>query len=572
MSTNSQLLKPSTMKRALLLLPAIGLAAGLWAQCPSGQTQVTVSILTDNYGSETTWSLTGVGGTPVYGSGGPYGNNQQYNQNICVPDGHVLIFTIYDSYGDGICCSYGQGNYSVTAGGSTVVSGGQFGESQTTYFQTGPQASLDLAALPITMYHTVVQGNTNVTGQLRNFGSSTVTSFTLNYSVDGGAPVTQAVTANIAPNATYNFTHATPWNATVGNHTIRVWASNLNGSADGNPANDEAEKAIAVATQSVARTTVLEQFTSSTCGPCANLNVTFAPMLTSLSTNHQGSNYAAVKYHMNWPSPGNDPSYNPDGVTRKNYYGVTGIPDLYLDGGPMAGTSASVMQAGQAKPAFVSLSAQASVSGNQVTVNTTVTPYADFSGTHKLHIAVTENSYDYPASTTSQDQFHYVMRKMLPNAQGTTLAPLAVGQSQSNTASYTFTVGGPAQGNYNLWTNMQNLTVVAFVQNNSTKEVLQGAIASMTVGMDELDGDIRFGLYPNPTNSTLTLDFDMPEAGTARFEVYDRMGKLVHAQQMSAAPGATRGTMDLAHLENGLYHVALVVGDARSTRKVLVNK
>jgi hypothetical protein len=30
--------------------------------------------------------------------------------------------------------------------------------------------------------------------------------------------------------------------------------------------------------------------------------------------------------------------------------------------------------------------------------------------------------------------------------------------------------------------------------------------------------------------------------------------------------------MDLAHLENGLYHVALVVGDARSTRKVLVNK
>lgn len=561
------------MKRALLLLPAFALAAGLSAQCPGGQTQVTVSILTDNYGGETSWTLTGPGGTPVYASGDNYGNNQQVTQNVCVPDGQIIIFTIFDDYGDGICCNYGQGNYTISAGGSTVASGGNFGASETTYFQTGPQAALDLAALPITMYYITAQGNTNITGQLRNFGTSTVNNFTLNYSVDGGAPVTQAVTANIAPNATYSFTHATPWNAPLGPpRTITVWASDLNGGVDGTPANDQAQKTIIVATQSVTRTALLEQFTSSTCGPCASLNTTFAPMLTGLGTNQVGSNYAAVKYHMNWPQPNNDPSYNPDGNTRKNYYGVTGIPDLFLNGGDMTGTSASVMQAGQAKPAYMSLSANATVSGNQVTVNTDVTPYADIPNSHKLHVAVTEYSYTYTAGTTSQNEFHYVVRKMLPNGNGTTLAPLAAGQTQSNSGSHTFTIGGVAQGNYNLWTNMQNLTVVAFVQNNSTKEVMQGAIASLVVGLDELEGDIRFGLFPNPTNSTLNLDFDMPEAGTARFEVYDQMGKLVHTQSMSAAPGATRGTMDLAHLDNGLYHVALVVGDARSTRKVLVNK
>lgn len=560
------------MKRALLLLPAFALAAGLSAQCPAGQSQVTISILTDNYGSETSWNLTGPGGIPVYGSGGNYGNNQQITQNICVPDGQIIIFTIFDEYGDGICCSYGNGNYSVTAGGSTVASGGNFGASETAYFQTGPQFGLDLAALPITMYYITAQGNTNITGQLRNFGTSAVNSFTLNYSVNGGAPVTQAVTTNIAPNSTYNFTHGTPWNAPLGNHTIVVWASNLNGGVDGNPANDQAQKAIAVATQSVTRTAVLEQFTSSTCGPCASLNTSFAPMLSGLGVNHAGTNYAAVKYHMNWPQPGNDPSYNPDGNTRRGYYGVSGIPDLYLNGGKMVGTSAAVMQAGQAKPAFMSLSAQANVNGNQVSVNTTVTPYADIPNLHKLHVAVTEDSYAYPASTTSQDEFHYVMRKMLPNAQGTNLSTLAAGQSQSNSASYTFTVGGPAQGNYNLWTNMQNLTVVAFVQNQSTKEIMQGAIASLTVGLDELDGDIRFGLYPNPVSDVLTMDFDMPATGTARFEVYDQMGKLVHTQSMSAAPGAARSTMDLQQLGNGLYHVTLVAGDARSTRKVLVNR
>ncbi len=560
------------MKRALLLFPAFALAAGLSAQCPTGQTQVTVSILTDNYGNETSWTLTGPGGAPVYGSGSGYGNNQTINQNICVPNGQVIIFTIFDAYGDGICCQYGNGSYTISAGGATVASGGQFGTSETTYFQTGPQAALDLAALTITTPNVVAQGNTNITGQLRNFGSSAVNNFTLNYSVNGGAPVTQTVTATIAPNAAYNFSHNTPWNATVGGHTIAVWASNLNGNADGNSANDQAQKSVNVATQSITRKTVLEQFTSSTCGPCASLNTSFAPMLTGLGTNHLGSNYAAVKYHMNWPSPGNDPSYNPDGNTRRGYYGVTGIPDMYLDGGSMTGTTASVMQAAQAKPAFLDLATQALVNGNSVTVQTTLTPFANFPGSHKLHIAITEDSYAYPASTTSQDEFHYVMRKMLPNGNGTTLAALTAGASQSFSPQYTMTVGGPAQGNYNLWTNMQNITVVAFVQNNTTKEVLQGSIATIVVGLDELDGDIRFGLFPNPVNDMLNMDFDMPEAGTARFEVYDQMGKLVHTQSMSAAPGATRSTMDLQHLGNGLYHVTLVAGDARSTRKVLVNR
>lgn len=530
-----------------------------------------MAISTDAYGSETTWEVTGPGGSPVYGSGGPYSNQSaagefpQPDVSFCVPDNSIMEITVEDSYGDGMCCAYGEGSWAIIVNGVTVASGGEFATVETAEVALGT----DLGIAQVGVASVIAAGTTQITGTVSNNGTNAVSGFTLSYAIDGGTPLSQTFSNNIPAGGSYAFTHSTPWNATVGPHTLAI---NLSGvSNDMISSNNSYSGPVNVATQSATRTTVLEQFTSSTCPPCASLNVTFAPMLTGLSTNH-GSNFAAVKYHMNWPPPGNDPSYNPDGNSRRGYYGVTGIPDLYLDGAPMPGTGASVMQAAQAKPAFVDLQAQALINGPNLTVQTTLTPFADFPGAHKLHIAVTEDSYDYAASTTNQDQFHYVMRKMLPNASGTTLAPLTAGVSQNFNPEYTFTIGGPAQGNYNLWTGMDNLSIVAFVQNTSTKEVLQGTIASVVVGLDEHDGDIRFGLYPNPTNSSLTMDFDMPKTGVAQFEVYDQMGKLVHAKSMSAAAGAQRGTMDLQHLDNGLYHVTLVVDGARSTRKVLVNK
>ena len=50
-------------------------------------------------------------------------------------------FTIYDSYGDGICCSYGNGGYSVTdASNYTLASGGyttaSFSDEESTEFKT----------------------------------------------------------------------------------------------------------------------------------------------------------------------------------------------------------------------------------------------------------------------------------------------------------------------------------------------------------------------------------------------------------------------------------------------------
>ena len=115
--------------------------------CPTPCTDndVTVTINLDNYPEETTWEITDAGGS-VVASGGPYGSQPDgstVSSDWCLVDG-CYDFTIFDSYGDGICCAYGNGSYSVTDGGGNVLaSGGTFGSSETTNFclSSGPPSS-----------------------------------------------------------------------------------------------------------------------------------------------------------------------------------------------------------------------------------------------------------------------------------------------------------------------------------------------------------------------------------------------------------------------------------------------
>ena len=107
---------------------------------------IDVSILTDGYGSETTWEIVDEFGQ-VYGSGGPYSNNTQYNETA-----YVAIFPscfelkLYDSYGDGMCCANGVGSVLVTDQNNNVIFEGNpnnltnFTELNA-YFETGMGSS-----------------------------------------------------------------------------------------------------------------------------------------------------------------------------------------------------------------------------------------------------------------------------------------------------------------------------------------------------------------------------------------------------------------------------------------------
>lgn len=98
-------------------------------------TEVTLTLITDSYGSETSWSLRDAGGNLI-ASGSGYANNTTYTEVFCLPDG-CYDFTIDDSFGDGICCAYGNGSYDLSDASGSLASGGSFTTTETTNFCVG---------------------------------------------------------------------------------------------------------------------------------------------------------------------------------------------------------------------------------------------------------------------------------------------------------------------------------------------------------------------------------------------------------------------------------------------------
>ncbi|MCY7296332.1 endonuclease [Alteromonas sp. a30] len=98
-------------------------------------TAASLSLTTDQYGSETSWELKNSSNSTI-ATGSGYGGNTAYSEDFCLDDG-TYSFTIYDSFGDGICCSFGNGSYSIASGGLTLISGASFTSSETKTFVIG---------------------------------------------------------------------------------------------------------------------------------------------------------------------------------------------------------------------------------------------------------------------------------------------------------------------------------------------------------------------------------------------------------------------------------------------------
>lgn len=111
-----------------------------------------IEIVTDQYGYETYWEVRAVDGGEVVASGGntnvgangggaqtataggpgAYGNNETNVEEVTLPASGCYEFLIVDDWGDGICCTYGDGSYTVTDGdGEVLFSGAEFTEDET---------------------------------------------------------------------------------------------------------------------------------------------------------------------------------------------------------------------------------------------------------------------------------------------------------------------------------------------------------------------------------------------------------------------------------------------------------
>jgi len=91
--------------------------------------RVQIKVTLDDFGSETSFAIEDGNGNVVksWGTFADGQNGSTKTRNIDLPTG-IYTFVIFDEYGDGICCDFGDGSWVVKVDGSTVASSdGQFG-------------------------------------------------------------------------------------------------------------------------------------------------------------------------------------------------------------------------------------------------------------------------------------------------------------------------------------------------------------------------------------------------------------------------------------------------------------
>lgn len=236
---------------------------------------------------------------------------------------------------------------------------------------------------------------------------------------------------------------------------------------------------------------VLELFTGAQCPPCVAADVAF----DALAKSYPATDLVLIQYHLHIPGP--DPLTNAGTVARAGYYGVRSTPNTFFNGkgdarggGAMAnaenkyGQYAKLIDPLLEQTADVKLAGEAKRAGDTVTVTVDVSGMKEPSDKVKLRLVLVEETVKYVGSNGLRFH-HQVVRDLIGGAEGVSVAKLTGGKYTA-TADLSKVKAGLTEylddfaktrpfPNPNRPMDLKGLKVIALVQDDDSKEILQAA-------------------------------------------------------------------------------------------------
>ena len=281
---------------------------------------------------------------------------------------------------------------------------------------------------------------------------------------------------------------------------------------------------IVVATVSRAQTNrvLVEEFSSSTCPPCAQTD----PQIEKFETDKMAE-ICILKWHQNYPTPSNDPYYSPAMFARANYYGVTGIPSLFMNGndnlfakydwtcGPLS-DSADRYCAAMQNYYQMSVKHSHSIVGDSVIVWVTVTTGATVPSATDLNLGVVvAERFDQYRGANGRPYHTNVVRTTIPTLKSNGAINNPFNQAANTTQTYRYATVISAS-----W-NLSQLMAVAFIQSAKTagatpKPIYQAAwdVPAITIigdGLVQGPLPVIAGNTSSTANYTLTNNTASPQ-------------------------------------------------------------
>jgi hypothetical protein len=239
------------------------------------------------------------------------------------------------------------------------------------------------------------------------------------------------------------------------------------------------------------RPILVELFTGAQCPPCVGADLAF----DALANTYRPADVILLQYHLHVPGP--DPLANPDTEARADFYSreVEGTPTLLLNGRGLQGGGGTLEDAPtlyqglrkllnqlleDAAPA-AKLTATAVRKGSKVDVTAEVTDVLKADESLKLRLVLVEEQVRYAGGNQIRSH-HHVVRAFPGGAKGVAIqnktakqsATVDLDQLRKDLTKYLADYGKENSfPNNDRPLELKNLKVVALLQSDKTKEVLQ---------------------------------------------------------------------------------------------------
>lgn len=556
-------------------LPSVSFSGGshtftAWTSSPNGNTDngpsndqrtsnftsasntVTLTLVFDNYPEETSWQI--LSGTTVLAAGGTYGSQPDgatLVTNICLPDG-CFNFVISDAYGDGMCCSYGNGSYVLrNSSGVTLASGGTYTSSQTTNFCV--TSSNPLVASISSSTNVSCNGGNNGSANASATGGTSPYSYSWSNGASGSSATglaagtyTVTVTDASSAQATANVTISQPAVLSVSVSGTDASCATANGSATAsvsggtspysyswsNGATSATASGLAAGSYSVTVTDAN--------GCIANGSVTIDEDCSGCTYSTINSNTFETSWGI-WTDGGTDcarissATYASSGTytvrLRDNTNtSVTTTGNLNLSAYSEVTVSFSYMTAGLSTGEDFWLQ----LSSNGGTTYTTVNAWVmntDFINNQRKNVQVVLTG---PFASNSRLRFR------------------ADASTDSDLIYIDDVVISGCQG------------AAARLANPEAEEAVPSSIDSEAIS--------ALNIYPNPTNDVLNIDLELGQAAALEIRIMDMTGKLVLSRSGQGEAGLNKFNVTTNELPIGVYLMTVITNDEMVTKRFVVQR
>ena len=227
----------------------------------------------------------------------------------------------------------------------------------------------------------------------------------------------------------------------------------------------------------VAKTPLIEHFTSASCPPCVAQNVAMKAILDNMDANNL--DYVKVAHQGNYSFDPMEDNFPTGSSVRFQHYSGSGVPHSALNGTsgyPSAIITANTMAAvaAQTTPYQVTVTQNwISATSVDLTVVVANTTSASINTADKIFISMVEETVSFPAAPGSNGEsvFHWVLREMYDatTGNGNATAGSALGTiAANNNQTFTFNVTPPSY-----IADLNQVSFAAYIQSATSDDMEQ---------------------------------------------------------------------------------------------------